>query len=194
LAVAPPSRHTHAHAEPFLYAVLAGDATLAGLIHQRLRPEFNQGSEYEEDFAFARILHLLTCAVDPQPQVEAALAFWRTVSTGEEPEYALATALLARDHATVRELLSDRLDAQQQRRRKEEQNGSGDPDERLALGRVDLEVGALVTIARHRLNLDLTLSHPLLPGDLVPATWSHVATLPTSAWRNEERYHLYRDQ
>jgi len=194
LSLAPAPRHTHAHAEPFLYAVVAGDASLASLIHQRLRPDFNQGCEYEEDFAFARILHLLACATDPLPEVKRLLAFWRGVSGGGEPEFALAEALAARATDTVRDLIGDRLDHHADERRQAQRNGSGNPDERLALGRLDLEVAALVTIARHRLEMDLVIEHRLLPQELLPAAWSTTATVPASAWRDEERYHVYRDQ
>ncbi len=194
LSVAPPSRHTHAHAEPFLYAVLAGDATLCAQIHQRLRPDFNQGCEYEEDFAFARILQVLVCVADPLPEVNRLLAFWRGVSGGGEPEFAIVEALVVRDSDALRSFLIDRLDARQTTRRREQREGSGNPDERLALGRIDLETAALLTIARDRLGLTLTIDHRLVPPELLPPALASTAVVPANSWRDEQRYHVYRDQ
>lgn len=194
LSIAPSSRHTHAHAEPFLYAVLAGDAALCALIHQRLRPDFNQGCEYEEDFAFARILQVLGCAADPLPEATRLLAFWRGISGGDEPEFAIAEALVARDGEALRSLLFDRLEARQTTRRREQREGSGNPDERLALGRIDLETAALLTIARDRLGMTLTIDHRLLPPELLPPALASTAVVPANSWRDEQRYHVYRDQ
>jgi Immunity protein 49 len=194
LSVAPPSRHTHAHAEPFLYAVLAGDATLCAQIHQRLRSDFNQGCEYEEDFAFARILQVVVCSANPLPEVTRLLVFWRGISGGGEPEFAIAEALVARDGDALHSLLFDRLEARQTSRRREQRERSGNPDERLALGRIDLETAALLTIARDRLGMTLTIDHRLLPPELLPPALASTAVLPTNAWRDEERYHVYRDQ
>jgi hypothetical protein len=191
LAVAPPARQTHAHAEPFWYAVLAGDATLAHMIHQRLRPDFNQGSEYEEDFAFARILHLLTCT-PAAPAIAQLLDFWRGISGGGEPEFAIATALVDHDVSGLTDLLTDRLDLRADAKRKEARDGSGNPDERLVLGRIDLETATLVTIARRR-GLDMAITHRLLPVEVLPTTWSQRPLVPPGAWRDEDRYHLYRD-
>ena len=101
---------------------------------------------------------------------------------------------MARDGDALRSLLFDRLEARQTSRRREQREGSGNPDERLALGRIDLETAALLTIARDRLGLTLTIDHRLLPPELLPPALASTAVVPANSWRDEQRYHVYRDQ
>jgi hypothetical protein len=142
---------------PFIDAVVAGaDAAAKALIaHQR--KTWNEEREYEEDFYYARILHLLVGG--PKAEIPVLLERWTSVSGGGEARHQICTALSVGDTNALDEgfaaLLAEwEADAAGRR-------GKGDPDAQVTTDRLWLEGLALVKIARQE-GLDLQPSHPAL--------------------------------
>ncbi len=145
------------HVAPFLDALVAGaDAAAKDLIaHQRAT--WNEDTEYEEDFCYARILHLLVA--NDRAGIPALLTQWTVVSGGGEPRHRICTALLNGDVAGLDDglaaLLEEWEDEVAARR------NTGDPDAGVTTDRLWLEGLALLKLAR-RARLEPQLSHGAL--------------------------------
>lgn len=181
----PGKRLLASHADPFFCACAAGHRAAAQRIAARVSSTWHQGAEYEEDFSYARCLHLLATAAEAQAAVIALLAFWKGVSGGREPRFALCQALLDGDTKAAVAALARILDARLRETRKRKVDEDGDPDEHATTDQVSIEGAAIVWIARQR-GLKLSLKHSQLPASLLRAATGEPPA--PDAWRTIPSY------
>jgi len=185
LAAVPLTRRLASRQEPFLDAVVADGTQQIADIYRLASPEWLQNCEYEEDFAYARILQVFMCSEQPDQDVRKLLDFWAGASGGGEVRFALCQALLERDGAGVQEGLLTVLDERLAQVRARQRDESGNPDERATTDHLCLEAIAVIKLAKQRRGLDLQVQHVQLRDELL-ATFS--VTLPSDVWQNFERY------
>ncbi len=171
----PGARILASDAAPFFYACAGGHAAGAARIAALVSPDFVQGAEYEEDFAYARCLQLLLTETDPTAKVDELLAFWEGVSGGKEARFKLCQALLVGDAAEAAKTLGAVV-----RARPDHGAGRPDPEWTGTLGRLSLEGAALVWIAAQR-GLTISVEHSRLPAGLLQAAAGKAP--PANAWR-----------
>lgn len=185
LAAVPAAKRQASRREPFLDAVVADGLAQCADIHRLTGSAWVPGGEYEEDFAYARILQVFCCQPQPEQEVRQLLDFWAGVSGGGELRYALCQALLDRDAAAAQDVLRSLLDERLAQVRTRQRDESGDADERATTDHLCLEAIAVAKLAKRCRGLEITLHHVQFRDELL-AEFS--LNLPADAWKNIEQY------
>lgn len=165
----PPSRFQGAsHVGPFFDAIAAGEDALALEIARTSPQRWLGDEEWEEDFRYARFLHVLLLeGLRPTPEVEAALsAFQRADDGGEQPSprRRLAEALFSRTQEDFDAAFADLLHEHEQEARERESSGPlASPARHHTEKHVFVEGLALLHLA-HSCGLKTRPEYPLVPG------------------------------
>lgn len=175
-------RCTSSTIQPFAFAIVSGNTRAATGIYQQSLPEFQSGREYEEDFAYARILQTFACVDQPEVEVQRLLDFWKGVSGGGEIRFNLCQALLDKDAKAGKKALKAVLDERRKEVRQRVDDESGDQEGHLSTGQICLEAAAVVRIAERNRGIDLRVKHAQLPDKILVERTTPLP--PPEAWKN----------
>ena len=102
-------------ADPFFDALSANQFNLARQIANLSAPRWMEGSEYEDDFAYARFLYdLVSLEVSPEPGLQGLIEQFQAALEGKSSErLELCRALLARDQGAFDTAFASFLEAYQ---------------------------------------------------------------------------------